>query len=150
MGNISDDPLCVDADGADDVAGTEDDDLRLLPGSPCIDAGSNGAVPVDVLTDLDGLPRFIDDPLTGDTGAGAPPVVDMGAYEYLLGDFERDGDVDLHDYGVFALCLNGPGETTPPGGCAPDEFARADVDADNDVDMEDFAAFQRAFTGSSP
>ena len=69
MGNISDDPLCVDADGADDVAGTEDDDLRLLPGSPCIDAGSNGAVPVDVLTDLDGLPRFIDDPLTSTCSA---------------------------------------------------------------------------------
>ena len=40
-GNISDDPLPVDADGVDDVVGTADDDLHLQAGSPCINAGSN-------------------------------------------------------------------------------------------------------------
>jgi hypothetical protein len=29
-----------------------------------------------------GNPRFLDDPATADTGAGAPPIVDMGAYEF--------------------------------------------------------------------
>jgi len=38
-GNIGDNPLFVDADGADDVIGTEDDDVHLLEDSPCIDAG---------------------------------------------------------------------------------------------------------------
>ena len=38
-GNLDTDPLFVDPDGADGVPGTEDDDLRLLPNSPCIDAG---------------------------------------------------------------------------------------------------------------
>ncbi len=38
-GNIGDDPWFVDADGADDVVGTEDDDVHLLEDSPCIDAG---------------------------------------------------------------------------------------------------------------
>jgi hypothetical protein len=33
------DPKFVDADGADDIPGTEDDDLRLRPGSPAIKAG---------------------------------------------------------------------------------------------------------------
>jgi hypothetical protein len=41
-GNIDMDPLFVDADGDDNIYGTEDDDLRLSPGSPCIGAGSNG------------------------------------------------------------------------------------------------------------
>ncbi|MBN1765567.1 MAG: right-handed parallel beta-helix repeat-containing protein [Sedimentisphaerales bacterium] len=39
VGNIDVDPLFVDADGADDIFGTEDDDLHLLPDSLCIDAG---------------------------------------------------------------------------------------------------------------
>ena len=81
-GNIGDDPLLADPDGPDDVLGTPDDDLHLSPSSPCIDAGDNTAVPIDVTTDLDGNPRFVDDPTTPDTGQGTPPIVDMGAYEY--------------------------------------------------------------------
>ncbi|MHC4479032.1 MAG: right-handed parallel beta-helix repeat-containing protein [Planctomycetota bacterium] len=69
--NIDVDPCFVDVDGADDAAGTEDDNLRLLAGSPCIDAGDNTAVPVDTADldgdgntveptplDLNGFPRF--------------------------------------------------------------------------------------------
>jgi len=66
-GNIDVDPLFVDADGLDNIAGTEDDNLRLLPWSPCIDAGDNSVVTVD--TDLDGKPRITNG------------IVDMGAYE---------------------------------------------------------------------
>ena len=92
----------VDADGADNTPGTEDDNLRLLIGSPCLDAGDNTAVPAD-LADLDGdddtseptpldldrAARFLDD--TGSTDCphvvppddcGTPPIVDMGAYEF--------------------------------------------------------------------
>ena len=59
-GNIDVDPLFADADGADNIVGTIDDDLRLLMGSPCTDAGDDAAVPVGVTTDLDGNPRFVD------------------------------------------------------------------------------------------
>ena len=72
IGNIDADPLFVQPAG---------DDLRLEFGSPCIDAGDNGAVPDGITTDLDGLPRFVDDPDVPDTGNGTPPIVDMGAYE---------------------------------------------------------------------
>ena len=72
-GNIDADPLFVDPDNGD---------LRLQPGSPCIDAGDNTAVPKGITTDLDGNPRFVDDPDTPDTGNGDPPIVDMGAYEF--------------------------------------------------------------------
>jgi parallel beta-helix repeat protein/predicted outer membrane repeat protein len=68
-GNINNDPLFVDSDGIDNVFGTEDDNLRLLGGSPCINAGDNSAVPPSVVTDLDGNPRIINS------------IVDMGAYE---------------------------------------------------------------------
>ena len=58
-----------------------DGDLSLLPSSPAIDAGDNGAVPPGVTTDLAGNPRFLDVATVPDTGAGTPPIVDMGAYE---------------------------------------------------------------------
>ena len=82
-GNIGTDPLFADPDGPDGIAGTSDDNLRLLPGSPCIDPGDNTAVPAGITTDLDGNPRFSNDPGTPDTGSGTPPIVDMGAYEFV-------------------------------------------------------------------
>jgi hypothetical protein len=112
--NISADPLFVDFDGPDNEPGTLDDNLRLLPGSPCIDAGDNTAVPADqfdldadgdtaepIPFDLAGLPRFLDDPKTIDTGNGTPPIVDMGAYEFtgMVNplDLTGDGVVDAAD-----------------------------------------------------
>ncbi len=65
--NINVDPLFVDADGADNVPGTADDDLHLSASSPCIDAGD----PVTTLAeDIEGNPR--------PAGSG----YDMGAYEH--------------------------------------------------------------------
>jgi len=72
QGNININPLFVDADGADNIFGTEDDDLRLLPDSLCVDAGDNSAIPQSIVTDLDGYPRIVND------------TVDMGAYEFKL------------------------------------------------------------------
>ena len=91
-GNIGSDPCFADADGPDDTAGTEDDDLRLKSGSPCIDAGNNAAVPEEITTDLDGNPRFYNDPCSIDTGNGTPPIVDMGPYEGPPLVFLIDGD----------------------------------------------------------
>ncbi|NBB72096.1 MAG: hypothetical protein GVY35_00285, partial [Bacteroidetes bacterium] len=85
-GNLDADPRFADADGADDLPGTTDDDLRLRgPGgsgvSPAIDAGDNAAVPMGLVEDRAGLPRFVDVPGVPDTGAGPPPLVDLGAFE---------------------------------------------------------------------
>lgn len=95
VGNHRFDPRFVDPAGADGIVGTDDDNLRLAAGSPCIDAGANSAVPPDRLdldgdgdtteplpVDLDGAPRFQDDPNAPDVGAGTPPLVDMGAFEH--------------------------------------------------------------------
>lgn len=57
-------------------------DYRLTNGSPCIDAGNNGALEPGVRIDLAGGPRFADDPHTPDRGLGASPVVDLGAFEF--------------------------------------------------------------------
>ncbi len=66
----------------DESANNKYGDLRLQPGSACIDSGYSMAVAPGVL-DLDGQMRIVDDPDTHDTGTmglgGA--VVDMGAYE---------------------------------------------------------------------
>ncbi|MBN2269725.1 MAG: hypothetical protein JXN61_03870 [Sedimentisphaerales bacterium] len=96
-GNIGSNPHFEDADGADNIAGTEDDDLRISAGSLCIDAGSNAALPPFVTTDLDGNPRIIRD------------VVDMGAYEfagmlkwYVDGDNGDDNNNGLSPETAFA------------------------------------------------
>jgi len=68
-GNIDADPLFTDADGPDDVVGTEDDDLQPVAGSVCIDAGDNAAVPVWIETDIAGRVRIMND------------AVDMGVHE---------------------------------------------------------------------
>jgi parallel beta-helix repeat protein len=70
--NIDADPLFVDAEGADNATGTEDDDLHLLPDSPCIDAGENSAIPEAVVTDAGGNPRIVNN------------TVDIGAYEFSI------------------------------------------------------------------
>jgi len=97
---INSNPLFVDADGPDDIDGTVDDNLRLSASSPCIDVGSNGAVPSGITTDRDGRPR------TTDGDCSTTYVVDMGAYEFTyayFGDFAGGCDVDFIDHSVFAL-----------------------------------------------
>jgi hypothetical protein len=90
-GNINANPLFVDAYGADDVIGTKDDNLRLLPESPCIDAGDNSAIPFVV--DLDGNPRIVNGKM--DMGAYesgiAPPVNVHYVVDVINGDDNNDG-----------------------------------------------------------
>jgi predicted outer membrane repeat protein len=108
-GNIDADPMFV-APGSGDY--------RLSAGSPCIDAGHNWGMPVDVNdydedgitnelfpVDLDGNPRFNADENDFDPGCGVPVVVDMGAYEYqfdpvedvIFADLTGDGSVGAAD-----------------------------------------------------
>jgi hypothetical protein len=64
-------------------------DANLAPqgGSPAIDAGRNDAVPSGITADLRGSRRFVDDSEKTDTGTGTPPIVDIGAYEFMpVGD----------------------------------------------------------------
>ncbi|MBN1511896.1 MAG: family 16 glycosylhydrolase [Phycisphaerae bacterium] len=60
-------------------------------------------------------------------------------------DLNRDGDVDLADFVLFAECLAGPDVSSPPASCPADRFARCDFDTDTNVDLADFAVLQSAF-----
>lgn len=92
LGNIGANPLFADS---------EIGDFHLSPGSPCIDAGDNLAVLKGTITDLDGNPRFVDDPDTKDSGNGDSPIIDMGAYEFQLvlcpWDLDKNGSVSTSD-----------------------------------------------------
>ena len=159
--NIDVDPLFVDPDGPDDIPGTEDDDLRLQPGSPCIDAGNNWALPPDttdvdddgdtlelVPLDVDGNPRFAADDIEFDEGCGVPVVVDMGAYEHpgtpaecvRPGDVDGNGTVNVLDL-IAVLLVFGP--------CQP-ECCLADFDLDGAVDPVDLLQVLGAFGTTCP
>ncbi len=86
-GNIDADPLFVDPDNGD---------WHLSPGSPCIDAADNTAVPKGIDTDLDGFNRFVDTRCTDDTGKGKPPIVDMGAHEFQVFQVTCPWDLDCN------------------------------------------------------
>jgi hypothetical protein len=89
-GNIDSDP-CFVAAGYWDASGVwVEGNYRLLPDSPCIDAGDNNSVPADIADldgdgntteplpwDLDGNSRIVD----GDNDGNS--VVDMGADEFV-------------------------------------------------------------------
>ncbi len=148
-GNIDADPLFGDG-------------CHLTNGSPCIDAADNGAVPADALDldgdgdvdepipfDLDGNPRFVDDPETDDTGIGTPPIVDMGAFEFqspfILGDLNCDGLVDFFDIDPFVLAIMWESEYLAQ---YPDcGIMLADCNGDGTLDFFDIDCFVGIITG---
>ncbi len=157
-GNIDADPMFVDALGADGLPGTGDEDFRLRPGSPCLDAGSNLLVNADAV-DLDGdlditepVPfdiagglRFKDDADTIDTGIpgnGFTQVVDMGAHEGVPcpGDATGDGFANLDDLQILLFQF---GSSVPP-------FTGGDFTGDGIVNLDDLQLLLFTFGTSCP
>jgi hypothetical protein len=99
-GNIDTAPQFVDTSAIEPIHWN----LHLLAGSPCIDAGDNAAVS-HIVQDIDWDSRKIDVSQVADTGNGTPPVVDMGADEFVtcIGDFDGDEDVDGVDLAELAM-----------------------------------------------
>ena len=127
--NMVADPQFVDADGPNNVFGDDDDDVRLLPGSPCIDAGDNLSVPPSAAYDFEGDTRFAD--ADGDGSV----TVDIGADEYWV-DCNENGETDAVDIAQgYSLDANGNGV---PDECDP--RCIGDLNADNTVGLADLAA----------
>lgn len=117
-GNIAQDPLFESMFGPDGLLGTGDEDLRVHPCSPVVDAGSNAALPADVFdldedgdtneplpVDVAGMPRIVSNSSDGE------PTVDMGAYE--LSPLSCLGPPPcLPDFTVLAEGVNGPSNST--------------------------------------
>jgi subtilisin-like proprotein convertase family protein len=137
VGNVDSDPMFVDSNGADDTIGSDDDNFRLVSGSPAVDSGDNTALPLDsqdldgdrffdevIPVDLDFSTRIVDDPLTPNTGIGSPAVVDMGAYEFFQDcnengipdseDILQGTSMDLDGDGIPDECAFWDGECAPP------------------------------------
>ena len=67
------------------------------------------------------------------------------------GDFDVDGDVDLHDFAALIDCLGGADTNpTPTGGvCVSACLSAFDSDDDGDIDLIDWGSFQRSFDGAN-
>lgn len=116
-GNIDDDPLFVDP---------PNHDFRLLPGSPCIDAGDPAFVPEPGETDIDGEPRVM--------GCRVDMGVDeMTAGQPNSGDLNADGVADLLDAPLFVNAILAA--TDPADQCV------ADTNGDGNSDGLDITLF---------
>ena len=101
-------------------------DFRPAAGSPAIDAGLNAALAGQVMTDLDGNPRFVDDPASTDCpqapgSCGIAPIVDMGASEFQVQACPwdcagGDGTVGIVDFLALLSQWGGPGACDIYGG----------------------------------
>ena len=79
------------------VHGTVDDDLRLSSSSGLIDSGNPTAdSSVSGPLDLEGTPRIL---------CGR---VEMGAFEFGVGNYSCDRTVNLSDYAGWPTCMTGP------------------------------------------
>ena len=105
VGNIDVDPMFVSPNGPDgDPSTVDDNDYRLSPGSPCIDAGDSTNV---LCADLDvqRSPRLIDGLL--DSNA----IADMGAYEFnnvflsVIDDDVPGGTVNVVTTGTASMSI---------------------------------------------
>ncbi len=121
-GNISGNPQFVDPAGTDGMVGTEDDDLRLAMGSPCVNSGSGVGVDLPEL-DIDGQPRV------------AFCRVDIGAHE---SPHETAVDCDASGANDYCEIANGLAPDCngnfSPDGCDVASGASADTDQNGTPD----------------
>jgi hypothetical protein len=73
-------------------------------------------------------------------------LVDIGADEWIPGDFDINGRVDSADADHFTACATGPMIAQHESAC---EDANLDRDAAGDVDMIDFAILQKCWTADA-
>ncbi|MEK6677405.1 MAG: right-handed parallel beta-helix repeat-containing protein [Planctomycetota bacterium] len=121
-GNVTGDPVFVGPD-----------DFRLQSLSPCINVGDFAFVPGPGEPDLDGHSRVI---------CGR---VDMGAYEFGIGDHDCDRRLTLSDFTGWEECRTGPDFGEIGDGCEAFDF-----NADLDVDLIDFADYANLLTSEEP
>ena len=74
-----------------------------------------------------------------------PPGAPGFTGPYSMIDYDRDGDIDGVDFGVFESCYN---RTNRPYRCYYGLGILADIDQDGDVDGADFAFFSSCFNGA--
>ena len=80
----------------------------------------------------------------GDSLKMRSPLRFFSVVPRVPGDFDDDGDVDLEDFGLFQMCLTGPGIAQEDERCKP-----ARLDIDEDVDADDFGIFQACLSGAN-
>jgi|GEM_PF-6459373 len=93
--NIDTDPLFVDANGEDNIFGTQDDDIRLRLSSPAINSGKIDTTGLSLpLTDVAGRDRMV------------KMRIDLGAYERSLPDTLSGSGLSMNGGGYVDLGNN--------------------------------------------
>ncbi len=124
FGNIGVDPRFRDPDGPDGLPGTADDDLRLLPDSPCRGAG-NDTLRVSDWADIDDDDDIVElSPLDYDYRPRPLQTIEMGAFELNLNATctwycGTDVNAPTDGYVITDLAVLGGTFSASVTGCAP-------------------------------
>lgn len=66
--------------------------------------------------------------------------VDIGAYEFGIGDVDCNQSVDLFDFADWPMCMTGPGDGACADGCEAFDF-------DSSINLGDYSQFLSVFDG---
>jgi hypothetical protein len=141
----------VIANGANGILSYEISDdadwIRTVPDhGHVIDASAEITVIYSTLAlDVGSYSATINVDAFGATNTPQPVTVELIVQPPLFAraDFDRDGDVDMEDFGRFQACYSGAGVPQQDPDCQP-----ARLDEDDDVDADDWTRFMQCLQGA--
>lgn len=143
---LSDDTFTVASGGPDTLDFAIEASAPWLSAAPATGSSGNTPVPIAVHYDIAGLApgeHTATITVSSEDSYNSPQTINVRiTIETVVVDYDRDGDVDIADFGHFQACYSGAATPQNDPNCQD-----AKLDEDGNVDEHDFAIFLGCLTG---